>query len=215
MKIAELDTPVAICHLDRFRQNVQRLQNYLDEHGIDNRPHIKTHKIPQFARWQMEAGAVGITCQKLGEVEVMAQGKIENVFLPYNLLGRSKLDRLVRLSRSIEISVTTDSEVVAEGLSSAVESAGETLTVLVEFDTGIGRCGVQSPREAFDLAQRIESLPGIEFGGLMTYPLNEHTDLFVRETRGLLEPAGIGADGRHVVQVAEYGHAALVGPRAD
>ncbi|MBO9343046.1 MAG: alanine racemase, partial [Roseiflexus sp.] len=72
MRIDNLDTPAVVIDLDRLETNIARFQAYLDRHGIANRPHIKTHKIPQIAQMQIAAGAVGITCQKLGEAEVMA-----------------------------------------------------------------------------------------------------------------------------------------------
>src|ERR687884_472021 len=105
MRIDELETPVAIIHLDRLERNIAALQTYLDEHGIANRPHIKTHKIPEIAYMQLRAGAVGITCQKLGEAEVMAQAGIKDIFLPYNILGAAKLERLMQLARRVRISV--------------------------------------------------------------------------------------------------------------
>ena len=132
---------------------------------------------------QIEAGAGGITCQKLSEAEVMADGGIDDIFLPYNILGSFKLDRLVRLAGKTRLSVTADSAVTVFGLSRAAETSGIRFPVLVEFDTGGGRCGVQSPAEATELAALIGRSSGLIFDGLMTYPVNEYTDTFVRETR--------------------------------
>ena len=84
MRIEELDTPVGVVDLDRLSANIERLQNYLDSHDIDNRPHIKTHRIPAIAHMQLETGAIGITCQTLGEAEVMCSAGIKDIFLPYN-----------------------------------------------------------------------------------------------------------------------------------
>jgi D-serine deaminase-like pyridoxal phosphate-dependent protein len=189
--VDDLDTPVALVDLDRLEANIQRLQSYLDGHGIANRPHIKTHKIPSIARMQVDAGAAGITCQKLGEAEVMAEAGIEDIFIPYNILGQSKLERLVRLARSVRVSVTADSEVTVSGLSAAAREAAIELPVLVEFDSGLHRCGVQSPQEAAVLARVIARSPGLRFGGLMTYPSNDAAALFVRETGALLAADGI------------------------
>src|SRR5215813_4093231 len=99
MHIDELDTPVAIVDLDKLETNIQRLQRYLDEHHIANRPHIKTHKI----------AAIGITCQKIGEAEVMVQAGIRDIFIPYNIIGAKKLERLTALAKIATISVTADS----------------------------------------------------------------------------------------------------------
>src|SRR6185503_19749587 len=187
MRIDELETPVPVVDIDRLEANISRLQAYLDEHGIANRPHIKTHKIPEIAQMQMEAGAIGITCQKVSEAEVMADAGFNDIFIPYNIIGESKLARLMALAKKATVSVTADSAFVIRGLASAAGRAGLTLTVLIECDTGLHRCGVQSPQEAAELARLIHQSPNLRFGGLMTYPTTESTDAFIKETRALLE----------------------------
>lgn len=191
MRIDELETPVPVVDIDLLQANISRLQSYLEEHGIANRPHIKTHKIPAIAQMQMDAGAVGITCQKVSEAEVMADAGFSDIFIPYNIIGESKLTRLMSLAKRITVSVTADSDFVIRGLSEAAQEAGLTIEVLIECDTGAHRCGVQSPQEAAELARLINQLPNLHFGGLMTYPTNEQTDEFVRETRELLTEDGL------------------------
>jgi D-serine deaminase-like pyridoxal phosphate-dependent protein len=189
--VDELETPSAVVDLEVLGANVRRLQAYLDEHGIRNRPHVKTHKIPEFARLQIAEGAVGITCQKISEAEVMVKAGLEDILIPYNILGPAKLRRLGGLMSRARVSVTADSAVTVKGLSGlAVELEAE-LPVLVEFDTGACRCGVQTPGEAAELAEIIERSRGLVFAGLMTYPLNAATDGFVRRAREHLERAGI------------------------
>lgn len=200
MQIDELETPVPVVEIDRLENNISRLQSYLDEHQIANRPHIKTHKIPEIAKMQMDAGAVGITCQKVSEAEVMAEAGFKDIFLPYNIIGERKLNRLTNLAMRTMVSVTADSAFTIIGYSEAAQQAGLTLTVLVECDTGAHRCGVQSPEEAAELARLIAGLPNLNFGGLMTYPTNEHLDGFVRETRSLLKD-----DGLHIERVSGGG----------
>ncbi|HLO31655.1 MAG TPA: D-TA family PLP-dependent enzyme [Anaerolineales bacterium] len=187
MHVDELETPVPVVDIERMEANIARLQAYLDEHKIANRPHVKTHKIPAIAKLQMEAGATGITCQKLSEAEVMADAGLDDIFIPYNIVGESKLKRLMGLAARIHVSVTADSAFVVHGLSHAAKEADLSLTVLIECDTGAHRCGVQSPGEAAELARLIGGLPNLHFGGLMTYPTNEHLDDFVRGTRALLK----------------------------
>jgi len=97
----------------------------------------------------------------------------------------------MRLGRRVNIQVTADSEFVVQGLSSAARLESFELPVLVEFDTGLKRCGVQTPREAAELATRIAQSPGLRFAGMMTYPSNEYTDHFVGQTRELLERSGV------------------------
>jgi D-serine deaminase-like pyridoxal phosphate-dependent protein len=191
MHIDEIETPALVVDLEALEANITRLQAYMHQHGIANRPHIKTHKIPAIAHMQVNAGAVGITCQKLGEAEVMARSGIRDIFVPYNIVGPAKLERLVSLSRRTTLSVTADAEVVVRGLSEAAQAAGITLSVLVECDTGIGRCGVQTPQQAADLGGLIARSPGLSFGGLMTFPNSERFDPFMREAKTLLSRAGL------------------------
>src|SRR5436190_18430355 len=148
MHIDELETPVPVVDIDRLEANIARLQAYLDEHHIANRPHIKTHKIPAIAKMQMDEGAIGITCQKVSEAEVMANAGFNDIFLPFNIIGEAKLKRLMPLAARINISATTDSAFTTRGLSNAAMLADLNLTVLIECDTGAGRCGVQSPQQA-------------------------------------------------------------------
>ncbi len=187
----ELETPSVVVDLDLMEANIARLQQYLSAHGIANRPHIKTHKVPAIARQQMAAGAVGITCQKLGEAEVMAAEGLGDILLPYNLLGDSKLKRLAALMRQATVSVTADSTTVVTGLTRAAQEAGRELAVLVECDLGAQRCGVQSPAEAADLARVIARQAGLRFGGLMTYPNRPGLDDFVDAVRALLVGDGL------------------------
>jgi len=186
MHIDELETPVPVVDMDRLEANISSLQNYLDKYNIANRPHIKTHKIPEIAQMQMDAGAVGITCQKISEAEVMADAGFKDIFLPYNIIGEKKLAKLMALAKRVTVSVTADSAFVVNGLSTAAHREGLTLSVLVECDTGAERCGVQSPQEAAELARLISQSPNLHFGGLMTYPSVNNLDEFVNETRSLL-----------------------------
>lgn len=168
--IFELDTPAVLIDLDRVEANLARAQTYADSHGLKLRPHIKTHKLPRFAKRAIELGAIGITVQKLGEAEVFADAGISEIFLPYNIIGAAKLARLKALHQRIHINVTADSTDTVEGLSRTFADSATPLTVLVECDTGMGRCGVQTPAAALALAEKIANSPGLRFGGLMTYP---------------------------------------------
>lgn len=192
--VHEIDTPAILIDVNRVQANIAKAQAHADAIGVKLRPHIKTHKLPFFARRQIEAGAVGITCQKLGEAEVMADAGIIDIFLPYNILGKEKLERLYSLHQRITISVTVDNSTSLEGLEKRFTNQGRPLTVLVECDTGMGRCGVQTPEEALELARRIEQSNGLKFGGLMTYPATgkaEQAEQWFIESRDLLAANGI------------------------
>jgi len=159
--VREIDTPAILIDVNRVQANIAKAQAHADAIGVKLRPHIKTHKLPFFARRQLEAGATGITCQKIGEAEVMADAGIVDIFLPYNILGKEKLDRLYALHQRITISVTIDNATSLEGLAKRFTNEGRPLKVLVECDTGMGRCGVQTPEEALELARQIEQSKGL------------------------------------------------------
>ena len=171
-RLEDLETPVPVIDIGIVERNLVRWQQRCDALGLANRPHIKTHKLVPLARAQLDLGAAGITVQKLGEAEVMAEGGITDMLLTYNVVGRHKLERLADLMRRTAIKVVADNEAVLEGLGHAAAMAGRPLDVLVECDTGAGRNGVQTPQAAIALAQAIDRTPGLAFGGLMTLPKN-------------------------------------------
>ncbi len=194
LSIDTLDTPAVLIDVDRAEANLARAQAYADSHGVRLRPHIKTHKLPHFARRQIELGAIGITCQKIGEADVMAEAGLADIFLPYNIVGRDKLLRLRGLAGRTRLSVTADSRATVEGYSTAFAEASDRLTVLVECDTGAGRCGVQSPGEALALAEIVANSRGLRFGGLMTYPPHGRVgeiEAWLAEAVGLLKNSGL------------------------
>lgn len=190
----QIDTPAVLIDVDRARANIARAQGHADRHGMAMRPHIKTHKLPFWAREQLAAGAVGITVQKLGEAEVMADAGIADIFLPYNIVGRDKLARLAALHGRVAMSVTADSGAVVEGLAATFTDPAHPLPVLVECDTGMGRCGVQTPAEAVALARRIAAAPGLRLDGLMTYPAagrQAECLVWLAEAKAALATAGL------------------------
>ncbi|MEH2514353.1 D-serine deaminase-like pyridoxal phosphate-dependent protein [Nitrobacteraceae bacterium AZCC 1564] len=170
-KIAkEYGTPALVIDMDRVERNIARIQALCDTAGVANRPHIKTHKSPILARLQIQAGAQGITCQKLGEAEVMAEAGLDNILISYNLIGEEKVARLGALLTRTNVTVAADNAVVIGGLSDAGIAAGRPLPVVVECDTGRKRAGVETPAEAIALAKQISDTPGLAFAGFMLYP---------------------------------------------
>lgn len=187
------DTPAVVIDLEVVERNILRAQAQIDALGIAFRPHIKTHKLPAFARRQIDAGAVGITCQKIGEAEVMADAGISDILITYNILGAAKLERLARLAKRCSLIVTADNDVVVKGLSARFEKEPP-LRVLVECDTGHARCGVQTPEHAVELARLIANSPGLQFHGLMTYPAPSDmkaVNAWLERAMSLLDAEGI------------------------
>jgi len=192
--LADIPTPRPIIDEIRMEANIERVQAYADRHGLDFRPHIKTHKLPSVARLQVAAGAKGINCQKISEAEVFADSGFEDLLITYNILGPDKLARLAALNERIaSLKIVADSRTTVDGLSGHFAHL-KPIVVLVECDTGAGRCGVQTPQEALELSRRIHDLPGLTFGGLLTYP-KPNTEAAVQayfaEALSLLSGAGI------------------------
>jgi D-serine deaminase-like pyridoxal phosphate-dependent protein len=169
MNISEVDTPSIVIDLDVMERNIRTAQEYCDRHGIAMRPHMKTHKTPEIGRMQVAAGAVGLTCAKLGEAEVMADGGIEDLMIAYPIWGQAKLRRLTELAQRCKVTVVFDSHEVAEGISRAAADAGTQIAALVEVDTGMHRCGVAPGPGLTALCRKVSDLPGLRFKGLMTY----------------------------------------------
>ncbi|WP_425903526.1 D-TA family PLP-dependent enzyme [Agrobacterium radiobacter] len=189
-----ISTPMPVIDEDRLSANILRAQSYLDEHGKAFRPHIKTHKIPAVAKQQLQAGAIGINCQKVSEAEVFADAGFDDILITYNILGAAKLSQLKALNARIGgLSVVADSAVTIAGLADTFEAV-RPLAVLVECDTGGKRCGVQTPEAALALAEKIVAAPGLRFKGILTYPAPdgaETVENFLRKTMALLAARGI------------------------
>jgi D-serine deaminase-like pyridoxal phosphate-dependent protein len=190
LDIASLETPVPVVDLGIAEANMTRMQAYADAHGLALRPHIKTHKLPGLARRQVELGAKGITCQKLGEAEVMADGGLDDIFISYPLIGEAKAERLAALAARVKMRVAVDSPAA---LATAIRAArhGHTIGVVVEFDSGAKRTGVTSVDAALELARAIKAQPGLRFDGLMTYPTTAATAAFLAEALPRLRAEGL------------------------
>ena len=153
MRIEELDTPALIVDLDGLEDNLDRYQSYFDQHEIGLRPHIKTHKCVAIAHMQMRRGAIGITCQKLGEAEIMAAGGIDgDILIPFNIIGRQKLERLTALARRTRLTVAADSRYTIDGLSTAAVARDVEVGVVIELDQG--RTGVPDAETAVELGSQ-------------------------------------------------------------
>jgi D-serine deaminase-like pyridoxal phosphate-dependent protein len=167
--LENLETPAALVDMDRVEANLRRVDTYARQHGLRWRPHTKTHKVPELAALQLQAGASGLTVATPHEAEVMASIS-DDVLLAYPPVGAARLARLMRLPARVRLTVALDSRQVLQGLSAAARQAGRTVGVLVELDLGMRRVGVQSPAEALALAQEISTAEGVQYRGIIFYP---------------------------------------------
>ena len=193
MQVFDLETPSVLIDLDRMEQNITRMQSHCDSLGLAFRPHIKTHKIPEIARMQIDAGAIGIACQKLTEAQVFVEAGIDDILLPYNIIGAHKTKRLADMALYNRVAVSADSRTVIEGLSEAAKANELALRVLVELITDQNRAGT-TVEGAVELAKRIEGDEHLHFAGLLIYPSNVTIRPLLQEALSRLDEAGIGVD---------------------
>jgi len=195
MRIADLETPVPVVDLDILESNLDRMQAYCREHGLRLRPHVKTHKCPQIAQMQMDRGAIGITCQKLGEAEIMAEAGIRDIHLSYPIVGVGKAERLGRLANRARISVSVDSDQTLQTAEVAATMSGRQIGVWIDFDSGAGRTGVSKVEEAVRLAKLALANPNLVFGGLITYPLTPASETFYVNAESAFKADGLSIPG--------------------
>jgi D-serine deaminase-like pyridoxal phosphate-dependent protein len=165
----ELDTPALCLDVLALERNIERMAAFFRDKPAKLRPHFKTHKCPLIAWMQLRAGAIGITCAKLSEAEVLARAGIQDILIANQVIGRHKIARLVNLAAYTQVMVAVESLANAEELSAAAVAKGVRLRVLMEVDTGMHRCGVEPGQASLELARRIIALPGLRFEGIMGY----------------------------------------------
>ncbi|MCE2471356.1 MAG: alanine racemase [Anaerolineae bacterium] len=191
--VHDLETPSVLIDLDLMEANIVTMQSRCDALGIAFRPHIKTHKIPDIARRQLEAGATGIACQKVSEAEVFAEAGFDDIQIPYNIVGARKTRRLAALASSAKVTVTVDSQAVIDGIAAAAQEVGSTIHMMVEL-VSLGQRTGTTPEAALALAKRIGATDNLRFAGLMIYPSDAAIRPRLLETLALLEAAGIAVE---------------------
>lgn len=162
---AEIETPAILIDLDLLERNLAEAAELATAHGKRLRPHIKTHKMVEIARRQMELGAIGLTMAKVGEAEVFADAGFDDLFVCYPIVGAAKLRRLVALAQQARVSTIADDIGAARALAAAATAAGVTIDVLVKLDLGMHRVGV-SEADAEPLATALSELDGLAFRGV-------------------------------------------------
>jgi len=164
-----IDTPALVVDLDIVERNIARIAAACRDGGVSWRPHCKSHKSPDIARLLIEAGAIGITCAKLSEAEMLADAGIADILIANQIAGEIKIARLMRLRRRADIAVAVDGRDNVEALAKAAAEAGLRQRVLIEVDTGTDRAGVLPGEPVLDLARFIVRFPALDLAGVMTW----------------------------------------------
>lgn len=165
----ELDTPVLWVDLDALENNIQTLAAHFAGAGVNWRPHIKGIKVPAVAHKIIASGAIGVTCAKLGEAEVMAYAGIRDILIANQIVGTQKITRLVHLARHTDVKVAVDHPQHVQSIGAAAQAAGVEVGLLIEINTGMNRAGVPPGQAAVDLARLICDTSGVHFRGLMAW----------------------------------------------
>jgi D-serine deaminase-like pyridoxal phosphate-dependent protein len=194
----ELDTPSLLFDLDVLEANIEEMAAVARNAGVRLRPHTKTHKSPEIARMQLDAGASGITVAKLGEAEVMADAGIDDMLVAYPIVGERKRSRLRALLERARVRTTTDSIEVAEGLGEVGRARAEPVEVLVEVDTGLHRLGRPPGEPTAELVRDLSKIDGIDVIGLLT-----HAGHAYRATDAEALTAAAAREGRDLAETAE------------
>lgn len=170
--LAEIPTPAAVVDLDRLQANLERMASYTQTRNIALWPHTKTHKAAEIGREQIRHGAAGLTVATVREAEVMC-AVADNILLAHPPVGAGKVERLLRLPDSVDLTVAVDSEEALASLATAVAAAdrdNREIGVLIELDLGMRRVGIGEPTTAVPLAARAGDTKGVTFRGIMFYP---------------------------------------------
>ena len=165
----ELDTPALVLDLDVVERNIARMADFLRDKPARIRPHMKTHKTPALAYKQLAAGAIGVTCAKLGEAEVMANAGIGDILIANQIVGPIKIERLMALATRTDVMVAVDAPQNVRDLDEAAGRWGVRPRVLVEVDNGTHRCGVQRGEPTLQLAAYVAESSHLRLAGVMGY----------------------------------------------
>ncbi|MCE7989287.1 MAG: DSD1 family PLP-dependent enzyme [Caldilinea sp. CFX5] len=166
---ADVDTPLLWVDLDRLEQNIATLARHFRQAGVHWRPHTKGIKIPAIAHKLMAAGAIGVTCAKLSEAEVMVAAGIKEILIANQVTGKLKLPRLANLCRQADVKVAVDNPQNVAALGAAATHYGAVIGVLIELNCGMERAGVQPGEPVLALVRLITQTPGLKLRGLMSW----------------------------------------------
>ncbi len=171
-----IPTPALVCDLDVLTDNIARMAALTASSRIAIRPHVKSHKSAFVARRQLDAGAVGLSCAKLAEAEMIVRRLIADgyerrisVLLTSPLVGAVAAERVLALSGFCDPIVVVDNLEGVDELASAFGGAENGLGVLCDVDVGFARTGVVGPSQALQVVERIEQDPHLHFGGVQGY----------------------------------------------
>jgi D-serine deaminase-like pyridoxal phosphate-dependent protein len=166
----EVASPALLVYPERIADNIVRMITAAG--GAERlRPHVKTHKMPDVIRMEIERGITKFKVATIAEAEMTAAAGGLDVLLAYPVVGPAarRLARLAATHPRTTFRAITDSAVGIDGLAAAATAADVTLDVLLDLDVGFGRTGIRPGPDAAALYRRIAAAPNLTAGGLHAY----------------------------------------------
>lgn len=201
--LQDIATPALVVDGMALQRNIAAMAAFAKANNIALRPHAKTHKSPRIAQLQIEAGAVGISCATVAELEAMAEAGIPGLLLTTPVADRVKLARIAALADSTDIALVVDHADQIQVLQTLLDTGSRPLQVLIDVDVGQRRTGVVKPSSTAELAQLIEATPGMTFGGIQGFAGHvQHMIDFEERKAGAAKVRGILDDHLRVLNEA-------------
>lgn len=213
MKLFELDTPSLIIDKNIMLSNIKFMQEIANRNKIKLRPHTKTHKMPKIAKIQINHGACGIAVAKIGEAEVMASNKIDDIFIANEIIGETKFKRLAILAKTNNISFGIDNIEQIQQAQKVFEKYNTFANVLIEIEVGENRSGVIEREHFIQLLNEIKKNKNIKFKGIFSHDGNSYNaqsidqciSIAIEAQKRTLDFASIAQKNNMKCEVVSYG----------
>jgi D-serine deaminase-like pyridoxal phosphate-dependent protein len=208
-----IDTPALLIDADRLAENIDAMQRRADSMGVKLRPHTKTHKMPEIAKMQIDAGAVGVTVAKVGEAEVMAAAGLHDIFIANEIIGAAKWDRIIALAPEARVIFGVDSAAAVRMIEKHFASRGARAEVRVEVETGENRSGVVCDEDLLRLLEALKEAPHIKLEGVFSHEGHSYSAatpddcraLFMRAQETTLHCAALAREQGFAVESVSVG----------
>lgn len=182
--VGDVPSPALLVYPQRIASNIERMIAIAG--GKDRlRPHIKTHKMPEIMRMQLERGIRKFKAATMAECEMAAQAGAADVLLAYQPVGPN-ITRFVQLMKkytSTRFSALVDDVSALRQMEAAAQNADMVLELLVDLDIGQHRSGIAPGRPAIDLYRKLAASSHIKPGGLHAYDGHIHDENVEQRTK--------------------------------
>ena len=191
MRIDELETPALLIEQPVLNANIERMADYCRAHQISLRVDVSCHRAPMIAYKQIAAGACGIACQTLGEVQGFADAGFCDIRISRSALDRAELESLLNLAERLEVQLTVDSLAAVNDISRLSERIGSKTPLLIEINANENRNQPKTSLKTLEIARQIVVFPSVQFAGIVINSAAPIASAYVIETLNRFEAAGV------------------------